>query len=253
MDLADARRYVTAVEAAAPYDLRVRPWRAELAPDFARLPGQLPLWLEPDIDYQQRLIRFDPVEYDEQAPHRSVLLHEVTHLAQTDVLYPNSQTSWLTEAVCDYFAASWTGSPVLWLLSPRYPALSRTLEHQLRYPEDLDTQRQWVLRLVDAMLATDLRTRHPDTMQQVQEAADGASDNEPAPHSFGQIIGGAFWEASQSVGRETVWKSLLGALRNHPRPAGPSLWMESWVEAVGRYGGGAAREAIARVAARRGL
>lgn len=177
----------------------------------------------------------------------------MAHLVQVDVLYPDRQTSWLTEAVCDYFAASWTGSPVLWLLSPRYPQLSRTLAHHLRYPDDVDTHRQWVGRLVVAMLSTDLSARHPDTVRAVQAAADAVSESEPAPHSVGQIIGGAFWEAGQLLGRDTVWRSLLGAMRDLPRPSGPAAWMESWVDAVARYSGEAAARSVSDVVARRGF
>lgn len=92
MNVVEAGRFVAAIEAAAPFDLIVRSWRAETSPEFAREPGLLPLWLEPDIDYQERVIRLDPAEYQCKIPPPAVLLHEVMHLVQTDVLYPHSQT-----------------------------------------------------------------------------------------------------------------------------------------------------------------
>lgn len=86
------------------------------------------------------MIRFDPVQYTDGEPPASVLLHEVSHLIQTDVLRLHHQKGWLTEALCDYFAASWTGSPVLSYVAERYPRLSRTVNHRRYYPDDVLTE-----------------------------------------------------------------------------------------------------------------
>lgn len=51
VNVAEAESFVAAVEEAAPFDLRVRPWRVESTPEFAREPGLLPLWLEPGVRF----------------------------------------------------------------------------------------------------------------------------------------------------------------------------------------------------------
>lgn len=245
--------FVAALERAAPFDLKVRPWHAEAAPGFARPPGSLPLWLEPDIDYQARIIRFDPAEYDSGEPPLVVLLHELMHLVQTDVLKPHGQTPWLTEAVCDYFAASWIDSPKLQLVSARYPGLSRTLEHRLQYPDDVLSQADWVLRILDPLEASELGKRHPDLVDRLRTIAAEASATDPAPHSLGNIIGGAFWEASAVIGRPAAWTSLLSALHDNPQPRDVHSWMGEWVQSARRHVDTGTADAVARVLAGRGL
>lgn len=253
MDVEAGERFVAALEEAAPFDLKVRPWRAEAAPGFVRPPGSLPLWLEPDIDYQARIIRFDPAEYDLGAPPLAVFLHELMHLVQTDVLNPHRQTQWLTEAVCDYFAASWIDSPELLLVSARYPALSRTLVHRLRYPDDVLSQADWVLRILDPLAASELGPRHPDLVDRLRTMAAEVSATEPAPHSLGNVIGGAFWEASAVIGRPAAWTSLLSALHDNPRPRDVLAWMDGWVQSARLHVDTGTADAVARVLASRGL
>lgn len=252
--MAEAECFVAAVEAAAPFDLTVRPWRVGIAPEFTREPGLLPLWLEPDIDYQARVIRLDPSEYKDGVPHPSVLLHEVMHLVQTDVLYPHHQTIWLTEAVCDYFAASWIGSPRLFLLSEQqYPALSRTLDHHRHYPEDVATQVDWIEQQVSPLAASDLADRHPDVLAQVRAVAAEASHTELAPHSVGNLLGGAFWEAQTAIGRTPVWSSVLAAVHDHPQPASLTGWLTSWLAAMEHHAGRDAQATTAEILNRRGF
>lgn len=254
VNVADAECFVAAVEEAAPFDLTVRPWRVETTPEFAREPGLLPLWLEPDIDYQARVIRLDPSEHENGIPHPSVLLHEVMHLVQTDVLYPHHQTVWLTEAVCDYFAGSWIDSPRLFLLSEQqYPALSRTLDHQRHYPEDVATQAEWIDQQVSPLAASDLAKRHPDVLAQLRAVAAEASHTELAPHSVGNVLGGAFWEAHTAIGRTLVWSSVLDALHTNSQPADLTDWLGSWLVAMQHHADRDAQETTAEILNRRGF
>lgn len=253
MDVETSKHFVAALEQAAPFDLRVRPWRAEISPGFVRPPGSLPLWLEPDIDYQARIIRFDPAEYDLGAPPLAVLLHELMHLVQMDVLHPHRQTEWLTEAVCDFFAASWVDSPELPLVSARYPTLTRTLEHRLRYPEDVLSQADWVLRILDQLTASELGRRYPDLVDQLRTIAADVSATAPAPHSLGNVIGGAFWEACAVIGRPAAWTSLLSALHDIPRPRHVLAWMDGWVQSARRHVDTGTADAVALVLHGRGL
>src|SRR5699024_6840709 len=170
VDVAEAERFVAEVESTAPFPLAVRPWRVEADPEYARESGLLPLWLEPDIDYQALIVRLDTSEYPDGVPHPSVLLHEVMHLVQVDVLHPRPQTIWLSEAVCDYFAASWHRSPRLYFLATHhYPQVSRSLDHRDRYPEQAATQAEWIGQLASPLIDSGLAERHPDVLAQIKE------------------------------------------------------------------------------------
>lgn len=87
-------------------------------PDHHRPAGSLPLWLEPDLDYTERVVRVDPAELDDGLPTSVVLLHELTHLFLAALLRPKRQVAWLAEAVCDYLPGPSPGIPCSpWFLS----------------------------------------------------------------------------------------------------------------------------------------
>lgn len=159
----------------------------------------------------------------------------------------------MTEAVCDYFAASWIESPVLFLLSEQYPALSRSLDHQRHYPEDVATQAEWIDQQVAPLAESELAERHPDVLVQVRAVAAEASRTELAPHSVGNLLGGAFWEANSAVGRSQVWSSVLAALHANPQPVDLTSWLASWVAAMERHADRDAQATIAEILNRRGL
>jgi len=254
VDVAGAEDFVAEVEAAAPFPLTVRPWRVQVDPEYARESGLLPLWLEPDIDYGERIIRLDTSEYRHGVPHPSMLLHEVMHLVQVDVLYPQPQTTWLTEGVCDYFAASWLRSPRLYVLDEReYPQLSRRLDHRGRYPEQAATQAGWIEQLITQLFDSGLAAKHPDVVDQIKAVEAQASATEIAPHSVGSLVGGAFWEADSALGRHAVWLSLLDALHSDPDARDLNEWLSSWLRAIQHHVGHGARGTVTDILLRRGF
>lgn len=254
VDVAGVERFVVEVEDAAPFPLKVRPWRVQVDPEYGRDSGLLPLWLEPDIDYRERIIRLDTSEYRRGVPHPSMLLHEVMHLVQVDVLYPQRQTAWLTEGVCDYFAASWLRSPRLYVIGEqRHPQLSRNLDHRKRYPERAATQAEWIDQLITQLLDSGLAAKHPEVVQQIKAIQAQVSPTEIAPHSFGNLIGGAFWEADSAIGRPAVWQSLLAALHFNPDPAELNEWLKSWLNAIQHYSGHHSRGKVTDILLRRGF
>lgn len=250
-----AAKFVATVVARCPAPLEVRPWRLELTTSFRRAPGSLPLWLEPDIDYSNRVLRIDPTELDGGRPDPGVLLHEVTHLILSDLLAPDGQTPWLAEAVCDYLSCSYLGTPVIHLLSPRVPDLSRSLDHALGYPDDVPSLGQWIDRVSRPLVDSGLAGRYPDLVAALGAAVDALGDGADAPsqHGLGMVLGGLFWRTERIIGAAGTWAAVLAALRADRRPADPRAWVRSYLTEVERYGGTEAGREVWTLAGDRGF
>src|SRR5699024_118769 len=186
--------------------------------------------------------------------YRSMRQSKVMLMVQFDVRYPQPHTTWLTDGVCDYFAASCLRTPRLYVLDEReYPQLSRSLDHRGHYPEQAATQTGWIEQLITQLFDSGLAAKHPDVVDQIKAIQAQASATEIAPHSVGNLVGGTFWEADSALGRHAVWLSLLDALHSSPDARDLNEWLSSWLRAIQHHVGHDARGTVTDILLRRGF
>lgn len=182
-----------------------RPLLWELAPDAERQHRQLPLRLEPLVNYQagQVITARDP---QGRVPSQPVRAHETAHYAFAPLGATTARCLGL-EGLCDVAGALLTGDPVMAM--PAVPGLTRDLRHPAFEATASLSTRAHLARVPHALgHGSGISSA---VLDQVEGLLADAPDDDIQTHAFGVPFGHWLWTVLSPLSRDASLRALVHA------------------------------------------